>query len=184
VCDSAASRALGHNGIRSAPTSYAINVNVNVEWWNPDQLYTHFQDKERDAPGQKGDTEGTTYTRTTNPYRNADTVISEMLEAGSAAYDAVKDDPAKLYDLAQQQLHKGVNDVEGIYKQPNPYGADTDPSSIASIGRNGEGVDGVEERDFRTWYNVYAPSLGEYKTYVGAGGGLFDASTANFGIIG
>jgi len=55
VCDSAASRALGHNGIRTAPASMAINVNVNVEWWNGDQLYQHYQDFDRGVYVQNKD---------------------------------------------------------------------------------------------------------------------------------
>jgi len=47
VMDSAASRALGHNGVRSAPQTMAVNVNVNVEWWDANKLYQHYQDKDR-----------------------------------------------------------------------------------------------------------------------------------------
>ena len=48
VTDSAASRAVMHaNQVRTAPSSMAINVNVNVEWWDGDKLYQHYMDKDR-----------------------------------------------------------------------------------------------------------------------------------------
>lgn len=49
VMDSAASRAIGQNfhGVRTAPHSMAINVNVNVEWWDADRLYDAYMDKDR-----------------------------------------------------------------------------------------------------------------------------------------
>jgi hypothetical protein len=135
VVDSAASRALGHNGIRSAPSTYAINVNVNVEWWNADKLYSHYQDKERDAPGQEKP-EGTTFMRTINHYRTPGVVMGEE---------------RKTEDEAVQQLRSGANDAEGIYKQPNPYGADTDPKRIGRAGRDGKGLSGQDDFDPRVW---------------------------------
>ena len=48
VTDSAASRAVMHaNQVRTAPSSMAVNVNVNVEWWDGDCLYQHYMDKDR-----------------------------------------------------------------------------------------------------------------------------------------
>lgn len=48
VTDSAASRAVMHaNQVRTAPSSMAINVNINVEWWDADQLHQKYQDKDR-----------------------------------------------------------------------------------------------------------------------------------------
>ena len=44
VIDSAASRAHVGQMIRTAPTSMALNVNVNVEWWSGDKLYKHYMD--------------------------------------------------------------------------------------------------------------------------------------------
>ena len=161
VVDSAASRALGHNGIRSAPSTYAINVNVNVEWWNSDKLYTHYQDKERDAEGQ-AKPEGTTFMRTINHYRTPEMVIKEEIAKNNAAY--VGKTPNVQYDLAVTQLRTGAGDVEGIYKQPSPYGADTDPKRIGAPNRNMD--DGAY--DERVWSSVYEPG----GTSAAAGGSL------------
>ena len=48
VMDSAASRAMMHaQQVRTAPSSMAINVNVNVEWWDSDKLHAHYMDVDR-----------------------------------------------------------------------------------------------------------------------------------------
>ena len=46
VLDSAASRSTVGNQVRISPSSMAINVNVNVEWWSGDKLYKNFMDKD------------------------------------------------------------------------------------------------------------------------------------------
>lgn len=46
VLDSAASRSVFNNVVRTAPASMALNISVNIEWWNADKLYQHYQDKE------------------------------------------------------------------------------------------------------------------------------------------
>lgn len=45
VMDSAASRSTVGTLVRTAPSSMAININVNVEWWSSNKLYQHFMDK-------------------------------------------------------------------------------------------------------------------------------------------
>ena len=48
VLDSAASRAMMHaQQIRTSQSSMAINVNVNVEWWDADKLHSHYMDVDR-----------------------------------------------------------------------------------------------------------------------------------------
>lgn len=45
VLDSAASRStIGFQQVKSHPTSMAININVNIQWWSGDKLYKHFHD--------------------------------------------------------------------------------------------------------------------------------------------
>ena len=45
VIDSAASRStIGFQQVKSHPTSMAININVNIQWWSGDKLYKHFYD--------------------------------------------------------------------------------------------------------------------------------------------
>lgn len=44
VLDSAASRSTVGHSVRIAPSSMAINVNVNVEWWDADKLYKQYMD--------------------------------------------------------------------------------------------------------------------------------------------
>lgn len=121
VVDSAASRAFSHNTIRTAPNTFAVSVNVNVEWWSADKLYAHYQDVERDAVGAEA--QGTTFARTADPYRNPNTLMAE------------KDIS---YDDAVQALQKGKGDMEGMYKRPNPAGLDTDPKGPNMQDRDGE----------------------------------------------
>ena len=47
VMDSAASRTMMGSVVRVSASSMALNINVNVEWWNADKLYQHYQDRER-----------------------------------------------------------------------------------------------------------------------------------------
>tara|TARA_Y100000389_G_scaffold204725_2_gene259225 strand:+ start:6490 stop:9162 length:2673 start_codon:yes stop_codon:yes gene_type:complete len=152
VVDSAASRALGHNGIRSAPTTYALNVNVNVEWWNADKLYAHYQDKERDADGAPA--EGTTYSRATQPYRTPEQVAKEKgIDIDQALelirYGAIRQ--PKTDDRPIGEIITGDN--EGVYKQPNPHGADADPNKIGQTGRDGYAIvrDAADATDSRVW---------------------------------
>jgi len=45
VIDSAASRStIGFQTVKSHPTSMAINLNVNVQWWSGDKLYKNYMD--------------------------------------------------------------------------------------------------------------------------------------------
>lgn len=44
ILDSGASRAAVSNQVRTAPCSMAMNINVNVQWWTADELYTHYMD--------------------------------------------------------------------------------------------------------------------------------------------
>jgi len=56
VLDSGASRATaGINQVRTAPCSMAMSVNVNVEWWTADDLYTRYMDVPRGAVADPGD---------------------------------------------------------------------------------------------------------------------------------
>lgn len=141
VVDSAASRALGHNGVKAAPSTYAINLNVNVEWWNPDKLYQHYQDRERDPLVDDPNTqrpEGTTYMRTVSPFREP----AQVMKEGAINYSDAVD-----------RLRNGTDDIEGLYKQPNPYGADTDAKRYGKIARDGNTIDtdGVNGEDRRVW---------------------------------
>ena len=47
VMDSAASRAVSHNMPYASQHTMAINVNVNIEWWDADQLHLAYQNKGR-----------------------------------------------------------------------------------------------------------------------------------------
>ena len=44
VLDSAASRSMAGNQVRTAPASMSLNVNVNVQWWTGDKLFKHYMD--------------------------------------------------------------------------------------------------------------------------------------------
>ena len=54
VIDSAASRAAlpGMNSIKSSPSSHALNISVNVEWWSGDRLYRNYCDVEKSIRGR------------------------------------------------------------------------------------------------------------------------------------
>lgn len=131
VVDSAASRAFSHNTVRTAPNTFAVSVNVNVEWWSADKLYAHYQDVERDAFGAEA--QGTTFARTADPYRNPNMVMSERVGMS--------------YDDAVNALRKGTDDKEGLFKRPNPAGLDTDPKAPKMKDRDGDN----EVPDPRIW---------------------------------
>ena len=44
VLDNSASRAAVGHQVRSAPSTMAININVDVEWWSGDKLHRHYMD--------------------------------------------------------------------------------------------------------------------------------------------
>lgn len=54
VLDNSASRAAVGHQVRSAPSTMAININVDVEWWSGDKLHRHYMDdlvhSRNDAP--------------------------------------------------------------------------------------------------------------------------------------
>lgn len=59
VMDSAASRSTVGQLTRTAPSSMALSVNVNVEWWSAEKLFQHYMDKSglvevRGRPGKRG----------------------------------------------------------------------------------------------------------------------------------
>jgi len=143
VLDSAASRATIHAGqVRTAPSSMAINVNVNVEWWSPDKLYQHYQDVDRGIYTGAGGTqkpEGTVLMRTQPSYR---TVEQVMAESGLDYADA------------EERLRVGEGDTEGTYKRPNVYGVNTDPIRRGAPDRTGADALGVGIGDPRVWEAV------------------------------
>ena len=54
VLDSAASRSVYNGTVRTAPASMALNIAVNIEWWNADKLYQHYQDTEKYTKSTQG----------------------------------------------------------------------------------------------------------------------------------
>jgi hypothetical protein len=52
VLDSAASRSTVGTLVRTAPTSMALNINVNVCWWSSDKLYKEYMDRSLVQRGQ------------------------------------------------------------------------------------------------------------------------------------
>ena len=142
VLDSAASRSTIHAGqVRTAPSSMAINVNVNVEWWSPDKLYQNYQDVDRGVYAASGlqQPEGTVHVRT---QPSARTVEQVMAERGIDA--AVADDV----------LRVGTGDTEGTYKRPNVYGANTDPIRRGAADRTGANLTELRGLDPRVWEAV------------------------------
>jgi hypothetical protein len=91
VLDSAASRSAAHTGVRMAPASMAINVNVNVEWWNPDKLYHHYQDCEQSAGAVE---RGTVLQRDANPVSSGGTRIEPSKDGADRDPTALNDDRA------------------------------------------------------------------------------------------
>ena len=144
VVDSAASRATSHNGTRTAPASMAININVNVEFWDADQLYSRFQDKDRGIYTEKGQHfEGTVHPRNVSSNLSVAEKIAQrersMSEAALAAADKEK--------LATD-VKRGVGDFEGSFKHPVHNGVDSDATGVGVFDRSSD-VDGGE--DPRRW---------------------------------
>lgn len=54
VMDSAASRSTIGTLVRTNPTSMALNVNVNIEWWSGDKLYKHYMDSDEHRTNMRG----------------------------------------------------------------------------------------------------------------------------------
>jgi len=54
VMDSAASRSTIGTLVRTTPTSMALNVNVNIEWWSGDKLYKHYMDNDEHRTNMRG----------------------------------------------------------------------------------------------------------------------------------
>lgn len=54
VMDSAASRSTIGTLVRTTPTSMALNVNVNIEWWSGDKLYKHYMDSDEHRTNMRG----------------------------------------------------------------------------------------------------------------------------------
>ena len=126
VVDSAASRATIHAGqVRTAPSSMAINVNVNVEWWGADKLYQHYQDVDRGIyKGIVQKPEGTVHMRTQPAFRDASKFAKE---------ENISEDEAL------QVLKKGGRqDIEGAFMRPDKAGANADPSSMTIADREGK----------------------------------------------
>ena len=143
VLDSAASRATIHAGqVRTAPSSMAINVNVNVEWWSPDKLYQNYQDVDRGVYAASGlqQPEGTVHVRTQPSARTVEQVMAERGINDVAAADNV--------------LRVGTQDTEGTYKRPNVYGANTDPIRRGAADRTGANLTELRGLDPRVWEAV------------------------------
>ena len=54
VMDSAASRSTIGTLVRTTPTSMALNINVNIEWWSGDKLYKHYMDTDEHRTNMRG----------------------------------------------------------------------------------------------------------------------------------
>jgi hypothetical protein len=140
VMDSAASRALGHNGIRTAPATMAINVNVNVEWWSADKLFQHYQDVDRGIYYNNSQIyEGTTYMRTQDGAKS----LSDFADNLKFENRPHTDDEPRLAAV------KGRGDYEGTDKRPDPKGVNTDVRNVNLTTR-----DGFDQgADPRVWKN-------------------------------
>ena len=161
VLDSAASRALGHAGIRVAPTSMAYDVSVDVQWWDADRLYDSFADvdrglRSRDADGApttnaKGGMpdlrgESTMMGRSTPKTRTVEGLVGEA----TAGYTSAGGDPDKTPDdNFTNVVQKGVGDYEGTYIRPDPTGPDADPVGTEVITRAGTAA--TRRGDGRVW---------------------------------
>ena len=154
VIDSAASRSTIHAGqVRTAPSSMAININVNVEWWSADKLYQNYQDVDRGvyAAGGAQKTEGTVHMRTQPGFRVAAVVAGEL---------AISEDQAEeLLRRGRYTNQAGTDgDLEGRFKRPNPSGNNADAgSSRFTPDRAGE--IGGTGNDLRVW-NAAQPITG------------------------
>lgn len=176
VMDSAASRALGHNGIRTAPATMAININVNVEWWSADKLFQHYQDVDRgiyDVRGGGGldnqdivqKPESTTLMRTQDGSKSLSDFGAEL--GSRSILDA---DTPEVQRLASV---KGQNDYEGSDKRPDPNGVNTDVRRVKKTTR-GSATAGNDPRIWAT-----APAVAQVAAAAGAGAAAAAAPTVN-----
>ncbi len=120
VLDSAASRSHVHSQIRSAPASMAVNVNVNIEWWDADMLYQAYMDVDM------GNGKSTTLSREETPFLNAED--AKFLDP------EIKDLSDE--DILRDYLGRGfvkkdgaTYNSKGTYKKPDPKGVNSDATS-------------------------------------------------------
>jgi hypothetical protein len=149
VMDSAASRAMMHaQQVRTAQSSMAINVNVNVEWWDADKLHAHYMDVDRghyaEGPHPSAEVakkavstadevvrqvpESTVLQRDQTPIRSVDSYVRELYEGHVQTRNgATPADITERRKLAAARLTSGEGEYEGRYVRPDPRGVDTDP---------------------------------------------------------
>ena len=138
VTDAAASRAVSNgNAVRTAPSSMAINVNVNIEWWSAHRLWASYQDKDRgiyegDGEGDKQKAQKTTFMRTQPSTRSVASVQNENSGLSPEA--------------ALGRLTNGEDDTEGKFLRPDVYGANTDPVALGQFDRSGRSINKMDER--------------------------------------
>jgi hypothetical protein len=77
VMDSAASRSTIGTLVRTTPTSMALNINVNIEWWSGDKLYKHYMDNDEHRTNMRGKHEK----RKADSYADSDVKKSKGLAA-------------------------------------------------------------------------------------------------------
>ena len=103
VVDSAASRStVGFQTVKTHPTSMAINLNVNVQWWSGDKMHKHYMDQGGQVlqRGQKRDREDddpseqdvelskTSSASTPSSVQRQKTVVNNDLDASASAFSA------------------------------------------------------------------------------------------------
>ena len=96
ILDSGASRAAVSNQVRTAPCSMAMNINVNVQWWTADELYTHYMDVPYGS-GAAADPAGTPATaakESTVKARSEATELKVAAAGGWASEEPKSDGPA------------------------------------------------------------------------------------------
>lgn len=77
VMDSAASRSTIGTLVRTTPTSMALNINVNIEWWSGDKLYKHYMDNDEHRTNMRGKHEK----RKADSYADSDVVKKSKVPA-------------------------------------------------------------------------------------------------------
>lgn len=132
VLDSAASRAQVGQLVRTNPTSMALSVYVNIEWWSGDKLHRHYMDKGNDeatlARGEKRKREdmdkskerlylAESATKPTSSIEDMATAVSEAAEAIRVLLfrDGTPDD-AEQWGLAVGTLQKAEQRAQQYFK--------------------------------------------------------------------
>ncbi len=140
VIDSAASRSTVGTLVRTAPTSMAMNINVNIQWWSGDKLYQHYMDSS-----------GLTLMRGQNPPTDPGTGNKRTAAQADLDVDSVGTAPGPTVapigpPVAPPVGPPDADDLDGLTGMAGAAGFEGDPDAPSVFGRQAAGSSGVLRR--------------------------------------